>query len=401
MERLDRSLEAIMGSNLENADVLVLGQMMTSRTETIEDYLKDRCHKLAKIGLAGIHQHLWGQCVLYKKGKIVSVSALPSLYGKLPGHGPYVFLHYILNSFLVILFSLRLRMRFHFAIGISSFNAFLCILLKRLRLVDHVIYYSIDYPFQTCMTSVLFRWLDGFAKASDAVWDLSPAISRARDINMKSNHKASTNITAPLTYGSKLLTIRPLNEIERWTIVFVGTLNELQGLQLLIEAMPEILRHLPNVLVRIIGDGPYAGELKRMVKEAGLDKHFVFYGFVEKDSDVIKIISRCAIGVALYVPTPENNAIAADPGKTKLYAFCGLPVVTTKISSGLLIDSKGAGIAIDYDPHECAKAVIKLLQDGQILERYRYSAHLFAQSYTSERVFRDVFKETLGSLAIA
>lgn len=249
------------------------------------------------------------------------------------------------------------------------------------------------------MTSVLFRWLDEFCfKNSDVVWDLSSAISRARDINMKSRRKTLMKIIAPLTYSSKLLTIRPLNEIERWTIAFVGTLNELQGLQLLIEAMPEILRYLPNAMVRIIGDGPYAGELKRMVNESGLNEQFVFYGFVEKDSDVINIISRSAIGVAPYVPTPENNAIAADPGKTKLYAFRGLPVVTTKISSGLFIDSKGAGIAIDYDPHECAKAVIKLLHDDQTLEKYRYKAHIFAQSYTTERVFRDVFEKTLRSL---
>jgi glycosyltransferase involved in cell wall biosynthesis len=245
------------------------------------------------------------------------------------------------------------------------------------------------------MTSVLFRWLDCFcAKNSDAVWDLSPAITRARDINMKSSRKAPPKIIVPLTYSSKLLNIRPLNEIERWTIAFVGTLNELQGLQLLIEAIPEILRYLPNILVRIIGDGPYAGELKKMVNESGLNKHFVFYGFVEKESDVVNIISRCAIGVAPYVPTPENNAMAADPGKTKLYAFCGLPVITTKISSGLLVESKGAGIAIDYDPHECAKAVVKLLQDDQILVEYRKNANLFAQFYTQERVLGHVLETT-------
>lgn len=382
--------------NLKNADILVLGQVMTSRTEIIEDYLKDRCHKLAKIGLAGIHQRVWGRYVLYEKGRIMSVSALPSLYGKVPGHGPLVFLHYFLHSLLVMLSMLRFRMRFHFAIGISSFNAFLCILLKRLGLVDHVIYYSIDYPFQTCMTSVLFRWLDGFcAKNSDVVWDLSTAISRARDINMKSGQKAPMKTIAPLTYSSKLLTIRPLSEIERWTIAFVGTLNELQGLQLLIEAMPEILRCLPYTLVRIIGDGPYAGKLKRMVNESGLNKHFVFYGFVRKDSDMIDIISRCAIGVAPFVPTPENNALTADPGKPKLYTFLGLPVIITKIPSGLLIDSKGAGIAIDYTPHELANAVIKLLQHDQTLIKYRQNANLFAQSYTSERVFSTALKTTL------
>jgi len=365
----------------------------------VEEYLRNRCHKLAKIGLAGIHHRLWGQCVLYEKGNIVKVLSLPSLYGKVPGHGPLIFSHYLLQTFLVILSNLRLRTRFHFVIGISSFNAFLSILLRRLGFVDYVIYYGIDYPFQRCMTSVLFRWLDEFsAKNSDVIWDLSPTISRARDVNMKSDQKALTKMIVPLTYASRILTLLSLNEIERWTMAFIGTLNELQGLQLLIEAMPEIVRHMPNVLVRVIGDGPYADKLKKMVNKLGLNKHFVFYGFIEKDCDVINIISRCAIGVALYVPTPENNALAADPGKIKFYTFLGLPVIATKTPSGLLIARSGAGITIEYDSNELASAVVKLLSDTQLLTTYRQNANSFAQSYTSERVFPEIFNTTLQSL---
>jgi glycosyltransferase involved in cell wall biosynthesis len=172
-------------------------------------------------------------------------------------------------------------------------------------------------------------------------------------------------------------------------------LDRLQGLQLLIEAMPEILKHLPNVIVKVIGDGPYAGELKRLVKESGLDKHFIFYGFIKDESKAMDILSKCAIGVAPFIPIPENNASTADPGKIKFYTFLGLPVITTKIPSGLLIDEKEAGIAIEYDPHEFANTVIKLLQDDRTLIKYRQNANLFAQSYTSERVFNSALKTTL------
>ena len=90
--------------------------------------------------------------------------------------------------------------------------------------------------------------------------------------------------------------------------------------------------------------------------------------------------------------------MVTDTGKTKFYAFCGLPVITTKVFSGLSVDSQSAGITINWDPHECAKAVIDLLQDDQTLEKYRYNAHMFAQSCTSEQVFRDVFDRTLQGL---
>jgi glycosyltransferase involved in cell wall biosynthesis len=126
-----------------------------------------------------------------------------------------------------------------------------------------------------------------------------------------------------------------------------------------------------------------------------LDDYFTLYGFITNDAEVVKTISTCAIGVAPFIPVPENNAATADPGKIKFYTFLGLPVITTKIPSGLLIDKKEAGIAIEYDQHEFANTVIKLLQDDQILIKYRQNANLFAQSYTSERVFDSALKITL------
>ena len=380
-----------------NPDVLVVGQVLTSRTETIAEYFKYKSHRLAVIGLAGIRQRSAVEFSLHENGVLMNFhSFLGTIVGgSLWYHQLLIAAHYLLQFFFAFYSIARLRMRFHFVIGISTFGATIGILLKQMRFVEHTVYYSIDYPLQRHPLSILYRVLDRFcAENSDVVWNLSPAISRARRAN-NNDLKIPAEIIAPLTYSSKLLILKPLDKIERWTIAFVGTLDRLQGLQLLIEAMPEILKHLPNVIVKVIGDGPYAGELKRLVKESGLDEHFVFHGFLRKDSDMINIISRCAIGVAPFIPTPENNALTADPGKPKLYTFLGLPVIITKIPSGLLIDRKGAGIAIDYTSHEFANAVIKLLQDDQTLIEYRQNANLFAQSYTSERIFTSVLKTTL------
>jgi glycosyltransferase involved in cell wall biosynthesis len=280
--------------------------------------------------------------------------------------------------------------------GISTFYALTGIFLKRLGFVKRTVYYSIDYYPAHSLMNQLFRKVDRVcAENSDMVWNLSPAISKARHGNNGRHSKRSMEILVPLTYSSKLLTFRPFSEIEKWSIAFVGTIVRSQGLQLLIEAMPEILKHLPNVTVNVIGDGPYASELKRLVKESGLGKHFIFYGFIKDELKVIDILSRCSIGVAPFIPVPENNAMTADPGKPKFYTFLGLPVVITKIPSGILINEKEAGIAINYDPREFANAVIKLLEDDQTLAKYRQNANLFAQSFTSERVFGIALKTTL------
>jgi glycosyltransferase involved in cell wall biosynthesis len=387
-----------INSNITGGNVLVLGQVVTSRTETVEDYFKDRCYKLAIVGLAGIRQRYGGRCTFYKDEKQVNNFRLPALYVKANSPLEHLFTvaYYFFQSILIILSALRLKTRFNFVIGISAFYTFMGIILKRLKIVNQVIYYCLDYyPSKSIMNKLTIE-LDKFCyENSDIVWNLSSQIAKARINTLEKNLKPQKEIIVPLTHSSKLLTLKPLNEIDRWSIAFIGTIEKMQGLQLLVEAMPEILAHSSKIHVKIIGDGPYAHELKNLVKETNLDDHFTFYGFVTRNSEVIETISNCAIGVAPFIPVPENNAITADPGKIKFYASLGLPVIVTKIPSGLLIEKEGAGIAVDYEPNALANAVIKLLQDDQTLEKYRKNANLFAQSYTSERVFGRALEITL------
>ena len=368
--------------------------------------MRQRCRKLATIGLAGIRQRLTGRCNLYKDGKLVSTFRLPSLYvkGSSSLYQPLTAAYYLFQSTLAILSIIlsisRLRTRFHFVIGISAFYAFMGILLKRLKLVNHVVYYCLDYYPPTSLINRFSIRLDKFCyENSDVVWNLTPLISKARRNTFRESLKTQKELIVPLAYPPKLLTLKPLNEIDRWSIAFIGTLEKMQGLQLLVKAMPEILKRLPKVHVQIIGDGPYADELKRLVKEAGLDDYFIFYGFVNRDSDVVKTISNCAIGIAPYIPVPENNAITTESSKVKFYTFLGLPVIVTKIPSGFLIDRKGAGIAVDYDPHKFANAVIKLLKNDEMLIKYRQNAISFAKCYTSERIFGGAIKITLQTLS--
>ena len=68
----------------------------------------------------------------------------------------------------------------------------------------------------------------------------------------------------------------PAEEIERLrasghqTIVSVGRLERYKGHQRVIEAMPAVLRELPDAELRILGSGPYQPELERLVTQLGL-----------------------------------------------------------------------------------------------------------------------------------
>jgi glycosyltransferase involved in cell wall biosynthesis len=61
---------------------------------------------------------------------------------------------------------------------------------------------------------------------------------------------------------------------------FIGTLQPYEGLELLIDALPELMRHDKGVHVLITGDGNDEAALRARVAQQGLDRHVTFTGRV-------------------------------------------------------------------------------------------------------------------------
>jgi len=310
---------------------------------------------------------------------------------------------YTLNLLSILYLVLRLRKRFDIFIGVGFYSAFFGLILRRLGFVNRLIYYSIDFftrplkfGFDTLYITIIQLGDKMCAKASNIVWDASSRIVEARKNFVGLHPDHYQHIMVPVGFRSNLLRHVPFKDIERFTMVFVGTYGKFHGLDLLLDAMPLIIEQIPNVKVRIIGSGPW-DELKRLVVKLGLKDYFIFHGFMKDEEKLFDLVSRCAIGVAPYAFTADNPTIYADPGKPKLYAFCGLPIIMTKIAPiAFEIHARKAGVAIRYDKNELAAVAIRLLQDDQIQMEYRDNATSFARSYTSERLFSLAFHDTLS-----
>ncbi len=393
---------------LKKLNVIISGQILTSRTETIEEYYRDKVHYLAVIGITNPYLKGPARCRLYENGKLQKEYPLFRIHLK----GIYwlnqllmapVFTLYAFSMFLAVL---RLRKKFDLFIGIACFSTLFGIVLKKLGLVKNVVYYTLDYypkPAKLHINTIINKsiwYLDRYCcKKSSQVWNISPRIPEARKTLMNFSSDRYNHILVPLTYSEKILRFRRLQEIEQNTLIFVGTLSWNQGLQLVIESMPELVKLNPRLKVRIIGKGVAGNEIKRMIDNNNLSDRFIFHGFVEKEEDMLDIISRSAIGICPWTDETDNNAIYADPGKPKLYAFCGLPIVITKVTAiAKEIDDMKAGIAIDYNRQQFVNAVLKILENEETLEKYRQNAHSFAVRYTSENIFGNVTKELMHAM---
>lgn len=388
-------------------DVLLSGQVLTSRTETIEDYLRPRVPRLGVIGLASpFAASNVARSTEYRDGVQVRSWPVSSI---LVGRG-----NSLLGSVrLAAAFARYYRVigdcarnmggPFDLFIGVSCFSAFAGLALRRRGLVRKHVYYSIDYyppppkPGVNRMMVAAFRAMDRYcARHTDLVWHITPRIAEARERMGGVGPDEYPHIHVPLSYRASLCRFPDPEAVERWTIGFVGTITETQGVQLLVDAMPGLLRRFPDLKVRVIGRGPYSEVLHRLVSDRGLDSRFVFHGFINDEEEMLNIISRCAVAVAPWTQSPDNNILYADPGKPKLYMCLGVPcVITTGTDIAAQIDAAGAGVSVPYDAAKLEEGLSRVLADGDPWRQMRRNARDIGSGFVSERILLDAMARTM------
>jgi phosphatidylinositol alpha-mannosyltransferase len=139
-------------------------------------------------------------------------------------------------------------------------------------------------------------------------------------------------------------------------LLFLGRLDPRNGLQTLLEAMPEILRHFPKTLMLVVGDGILLRHYQRQAQALRDRVHFV--GGIREERPFYYGSSD------LYLcPTTR-----ASFGITLLEAMaCGTPMVVSDIT-GFRELVAGGGEAVmmpPLDPKAWARAVIDLISDPE------------------------------------
>ncbi|MCL2635422.1 MAG: glycosyltransferase, exosortase A system-associated [Betaproteobacteria bacterium] len=73
---------------------------------------------------------------------------------------------------------------------------------------------------------------------------------------------------------------------EKWGLTgktvlgFIGSFYAYEGLDLLLDALPELIRQRPDVRLLLVGGGPQEAKLRRQAEGLGLDQHVIFTGRV-------------------------------------------------------------------------------------------------------------------------
>ena len=280
-------------------------------------------------------------------------------------------------------------------VGCDPLNCVSGLMLKSIGRVRKVIFYSIDFVpirFENKLLNFIYHQLEIYCvKNSDEVWNVSPRIAEGREKFLKLSASKYPQQVVPIGVWSDKIKKRPLNKIKKHQILFVGHLLEKQGVQMILDALPGVIKKIKDVQFIIVGGGEYMNFLEAKVKKLSLDKYVTFSGWISDREQIDTMMSESAIAVATYKPEKKqlyNFTYYADPTKLKDYLSAGLPVVLTDISHNAQeIAEKKCGVLVKYDKAEIAEAIIELLSDEKNLAQYRKNALNYAKEFGWSNIF--------------
>lgn len=162
-----------------------------------------------------------------------------------------------------------------------------------------------------------------------------------------------------------------------YSIVTVGRLVEVKGLDILLRAFREVSAKTPSARLTIIGQGPLEAELKRLSIDLGLDEKVEFAGHLEP----LQLRRRLQAAEAFVLPSRSEGL----PLSLIEAMACGLPCVGTAVGGVPEVLTSGAGKLVPADDaNALAQALIHVLENRAAHPRMRKAARARAEHYSSQ-----------------
>ncbi|MDO9464747.1 MAG: glycosyltransferase family 4 protein [bacterium] len=173
-------------------------------------------------------------------------------------------------------------------------------------------------------------------------------------------------------------------------LLFIGWVRFHKGLHVVIKALPEVVRRIANVVLFVVENQPdeeYKRELKRFVKEKGLEQNVVM---LEGKKSPAEIKQFYALAEIVVIPEQWENM---SPVTLMEASFYHKSIVASRIGGipEFIKDGENGFLAEPEDPNDWAKKLIFLLEHPEKARALGKDAHARIQKLSDRnRVFREI-----------
>ncbi|MFZ5845409.1 MAG: glycosyltransferase [Patescibacteria group bacterium] len=377
-----------------NRTVIYVNFSQYDNTGRILDYLRETFATVIHFSFDHLrlkHGRKTNLLTIYQKGHQIKQTKLYSLRVPAPLLFPSLPIVGILMIFQTLRHTLRLR---HFLSSpifftVNAYPALIGIMLKKLKIATSVHYwvwdfYPLKYPdWRMRLVRYLYLFFDTLAihKADKLIFPNQRQLALRNAIMPIKNHFRIIPLgaTQPINYRTTSSNI----------LGFMGMIKESQGLHLLLNNLAEIFKSHPQISIEIIGSGPEEETLRQLAKPYAAKVKF--YGFIEDQNRINRLVRRWFAGLAVYKPDKNNESYWGDPSKIKLYLSQGVPIITTNVTDfGILAKKHGFGKLIPYSATQMIKAIGEIHRQQKT---FRKRALAFAQKFYYRNLYSPMFAE--------
>ncbi|MFX0198287.1 MAG: glycosyltransferase family 4 protein [Candidatus Hodarchaeota archaeon] len=171
-------------------------------------------------------------------------------------------------------------------------------------------------------------------------------------------------------------------------IVYAGTLEPYQGIDILIAAFSKVVTKNPDAFLIIVGGTKQQVEkFSALAENYGLGPHCLLIGRVPPS------LAKDYCKFASVLVSPRSKGINT-PLKVYEQLASGIPLVATKIYSHTQVLNDKVAFLVKPEPEDMARGILKALNsDGEVQKITRNAKRLYEQKYS-----RPVYKKKLQQL---
>ena len=174
-------------------------------------------------------------------------------------------------------------------------------------------------------------------------------------------------------------------------IVFAGAMYYHRGLDVLLEAIPAVIKRIPDAKFILLGSGKEMEKLKKIVLENKLENSVEFKGWIKRDK-IPENISNASIGIGPLRLTEVTSR--ALPIKVLEYMAVSLPIIAQKgtLPEDILENGKN-GYFIE-NATDLAEKIIVLLNQPNKVENMGIQSLKMIQKFSWDNVVKNIIEET-------
>jgi len=195
-----------------------------------------------------------------------------------------------------------------------------------------------------------------------------PLSQRAKSSMVKIAPGIDTNHFAPHSGANKLRNELALSD--KKVIVSVGRLVHRKGQDTLVEALPMILREVPDAHLLFVGEGPRRDFMQKRAEKLGVTAHITFIGRIQYG----ELPQYICVGDIFAMPSRSRLAGLEVEGLGIVYleaSACGIAVIggTSGGAPDAVIDGQ-TGLVVDgKSKSDVASAAVKLLKNPELAKQ--------------------------------